>query len=86
MVTDADCLFESRAFLHLLAPIVNGEEQVTTGVSVPFVHQRDSIFVQLQWARRAYGFSATRPYTERLARQVLRPNQVDAGGDGWRSC
>ena len=65
-VTDADSSVSSESFLNLVAPIVSGKEAVTTGASLPFDYQRQNLFIQLQWASRAYEFAHTDAYTERL--------------------
>lgn len=48
-LTDADCLFDERALLRLLEPLVRGEVKVATGVSEPLVWQREQGLVQYQW-------------------------------------
>jgi cellulose synthase/poly-beta-1,6-N-acetylglucosamine synthase-like glycosyltransferase len=65
-VTDADCLLNSEAYLRLLAPIINGEELVTTGASEPHRQQQDNLWVQLQWAGRGLDFARSSPYRNRL--------------------
>lgn len=66
VLTDADCRLNSRGFLHLIAPIANGEEKVTTGPSYPQAEVRDNLFVQQYWADRAYTFAHTGRYTGSL--------------------
>ncbi len=39
-LTDADCIFEQSALIRLLAPIINGGEQVTTGSMRPLAEQQ----------------------------------------------
>jgi cellulose synthase/poly-beta-1,6-N-acetylglucosamine synthase-like glycosyltransferase len=65
VLTDADCLFTSTSFRHLVAPVIAGED-VACGRNKPYSSQLDNLFVQLQWAERALAQAQTQDYTTRL--------------------
>jgi cellulose synthase/poly-beta-1,6-N-acetylglucosamine synthase-like glycosyltransferase len=49
LLTDADCLFTDESFEKVLAPVVNGNEAVATGIVQPLPGQRTSPFVLQRW-------------------------------------
>ena len=49
-LTDADSVYEQAALTHLLAPIINGGEQVTTGSMRPLVGQQYHFLPAYLWA------------------------------------
>ncbi|MCC7371772.1 MAG: glycosyltransferase [Chloroflexi bacterium] len=49
MLTDADCRLVDEAFLRLLAPILQGEAEVATGLSEPGEEERRAGLVHYQW-------------------------------------
>ncbi len=51
-LTDADCVLSSESFLSLIYPIVNGDEQLTTGQVKPLKSQRRIPLVYANWTRR----------------------------------
>lgn len=53
-LTDADCLFDLNSLQHVLAPIVSGRAEVSSGASEPLVSQRHIPLVQYQWCRERY--------------------------------
>lgn len=53
-LTDADCILDSASFRHLIAPLIDGCEEVATGVSSPVASQRRDPFVLHQWAVQTY--------------------------------
>jgi cellulose synthase/poly-beta-1,6-N-acetylglucosamine synthase-like glycosyltransferase len=48
-LTDADCLLEDASFETTIAPILAGEEQVTSGFFEPFSSERSNPLVEYQW-------------------------------------
>jgi glycosyltransferase involved in cell wall biosynthesis len=47
---DGDCRILNPGFLRLIAPVVNGEEEITTSHWQPVMEQRRKPLVALQWA------------------------------------
>ncbi len=77
-LTDADCLFDEQALLHMLAPIINEGEQVTTGSSRPLNEQLDKLFPAYIWAADTVSNAISSDYVQGLlgrnaaiTRQVL---------------
>lgn len=48
--TDADCIFVEEALIRLLAPLINGHEQATTGTSRPLNQQLNRVLPYYLWA------------------------------------
>lgn len=53
-LTDADCLFNNEALLHLLAPLITGKAVAATGVSCPLPEQQQQILPAHVWAAETY--------------------------------
>jgi hypothetical protein len=66
-LTDADCILDSDGFLRLVAPIVNGEVEATSGRSVPLPEQRNDTFVLHQWAGSLYQSSDVQRPVSRIS-------------------
>jgi hypothetical protein len=67
----------------MVAPLADEGESVATGPDLPLAEERESVFVQLQWAVRAYEFARTGRYRPRLRGHnavVRRAALEDAGG------
>jgi cellulose synthase/poly-beta-1,6-N-acetylglucosamine synthase-like glycosyltransferase len=52
-LTDADCLLEDAGFEATIAPILAGEEQVSSGYFEPFPSERSNLLVEYQWRQHA---------------------------------
>jgi cellulose synthase/poly-beta-1,6-N-acetylglucosamine synthase-like glycosyltransferase len=64
---DADCLIDSRAMRHLLAPLLLEGEAAATGASMPFRAQLESsAYVRLQHAVQLFGDAHTPKYASAL--------------------
>lgn len=65
-LTDADCLFDNEALVRLLAPIINEDEQVTTGGSRPLDLQSGRLLPEYIWASDVVSQSLMPHYVEGL--------------------
>ncbi len=60
-LTDADCLFDRSNLQSVLAPIVSGDFEVSSGASQPLASQRHIPLVQYQWCRDSYNLDCAGP-------------------------
>lgn len=53
-LTDADCVLDDDTFERTLAPLLTGEEKVSTGSWRPLEGQETSLLVRYQWSHHLY--------------------------------
>ena len=82
VLTDADCLLNDRCFRRLLAPIIGGEEDVTTGTMRPLPRQIRLAFTRSRWFATLYVDSRRPPYSDGIlgANVAIRRTALDAVG------
>lgn len=65
-LTDADCVYDHKALIRLMAPIIEEDEQATTGGSRPLDIQTSKVLPSYLWASDAIAGAQNVLYTEGL--------------------
>jgi cellulose synthase/poly-beta-1,6-N-acetylglucosamine synthase-like glycosyltransferase len=81
-LTDADCLLNQKSFEKIIAPLINEDEYVTSGVRRPFIEQLQQPFINYQWAIIAYTEARSSDYSNGLygANAALRRCIIEKTG------
>ena len=66
VLTDSDCILDDTSFERLVAPILSGAEQASTGIFRPLPEQLNTILVVHRWAATTYRFLQAKQYVEGL--------------------
>lgn len=82
-LTDADCRFDDEVLAHVLAPLVNGQEQAATGASRPRDDQLHLLLPRHLWSAECYADAQRPAYCDGLLGRnaaIVRPAIERIGG------
>ncbi|MCS7283796.1 MAG: glycosyltransferase family 2 protein [Anaerolineae bacterium] len=81
-LTDADCVLDDETFERTLAPILWGEEVVTTGTRRPLEEQKSHPLVAFQWSHHLWAEAASPMYVDTVdgVNAALRRDVLDRVG------